>query len=312
MNPDVLRGMLDSVTRPTVVDVNLYNDPRHGFMVNVGEARRTVIVVGGGIAGSFTARWFDRFYHDRLDTILVDRKEYHEITFMTLRATVQDNNGFQKRMRVPHKNYVAHGQVVVEQCQEVALDHIKVGSSGKDLHVIPFDYLFISSGCHYSENIKTNSPSMAYRIHQYEAERRKIVESRRVLIIGAGVVGNELCGEIIDAFPKKEVIMVGRSTILSRAGPEAHRIIAEHWASKGVKKENYPQGVRSNDTAEVTDLSPSPSALLGTMMKNCKPMSTMKIASMRRLMTKAGSAKDDQDRSACSTNPISYGVARAM
>ena len=46
MNRDVLRGMLDSVTRPTVVDVNLYNDPRHGFMVNVGEARRTVIVYG--------------------------------------------------------------------------------------------------------------------------------------------------------------------------------------------------------------------------------------------------------------------------
>ena len=52
---------------------------------------------------------------------------------------MQDNNGFQNRMRVPHKNYVVHGQVVVEQCQEVALDHIKVGSSGKDLHVIPFD-----------------------------------------------------------------------------------------------------------------------------------------------------------------------------
>ena len=76
---------------------------------------------------------------------------------------------------------------------------------------------------------------MAYRIQQYEAERRKIVESKRVLIIGAGVVGNELCGEIIDAFPKKEVIMVGRTTILSRCGPETHRILAAHWESKGVK-----------------------------------------------------------------------------
>ena len=206
-----------------------------GPLKGVGKARRTVVVVGGGLAGSFTARWFDRFYHDRLDTILVDPKEYHEITFMTLRATVQDNPEFQKRMRCMHKDYVVHGQVVVEQCQEVALDHIKVGSSGKDLHVIPFDYLFISTGCHYSENIKTNSPSLSYRIQQYGAERRKIAESKRILIIGTGVVGNELCGEIIDAFPKKEVIMVGRSTILSRAGPEAHRLISDHWASKGVR-----------------------------------------------------------------------------
>ena len=41
----------------------------------VGKARRTVVVVGGGIAGSFTARWFDRYYQDRFDTILVDPKE---------------------------------------------------------------------------------------------------------------------------------------------------------------------------------------------------------------------------------------------
>lgn len=201
----------------------------------VGKARRTVVVLGGGLAGSFTARWFDRFHHDKLDTILVDPKEYHEITFMTLRATVQDNPEFQQRMRVPHRDYVLHGQVVVEQCQEVALDHIKVGSTGKDLHVIPFDFLFISTGCHYAEAIKTSSPSLSYRIQQYEAERRKIAESKRVLIIGSGVVGNELTGEIIDAFPKKEVILVGRSTCLSRAGPEAHRLISGHWQQRGVK-----------------------------------------------------------------------------
>ena len=77
----------------------------------VGKARRTVVVVGGGIAGSFTARWFDRYYQDRFDTILVDPKEYHEITFMTLRGTVQNSTDFQKRMRVMHKDYVVNGQV---------------------------------------------------------------------------------------------------------------------------------------------------------------------------------------------------------
>jgi len=46
-----------------------------GPLKGVGKARRTVIVVGGGIAGSFTARWFDRYYKDRFDTILVDPKE---------------------------------------------------------------------------------------------------------------------------------------------------------------------------------------------------------------------------------------------
>ena len=134
-----------------------------------------------------------------------------------------------------YPNLPDSAQVVVEQCQEVALDHIKVGSTANDLHVIPFDFLFISTGCNYAEEIKTTSPSLSYRVQQYEAERRKIAQSKRVLIIGSGVVGNELCGEIVDAFPNKEIILVGRSTCLSRAGPEAHRLISGHWKSRGVK-----------------------------------------------------------------------------
>ena len=97
---------------------------------------------------------------------------------------------------------------------------------------MPFDFLILATGCFYAEGIKTASPSMEYRIRQYAAERRKVATAKRVLIIGAGVVGNELCGEIVDAFPDKEIIMVGRSTLLSRCGPEAHRLIAEHWANE--------------------------------------------------------------------------------
>lgn len=47
-----------------------------GPLRSVGKARRTVVVVGGGIAGSFAARWLDKHHHDKLDTILVDPKEY--------------------------------------------------------------------------------------------------------------------------------------------------------------------------------------------------------------------------------------------
>lgn len=62
--------------------------------------------------------------------------------------------------------------------------------------VVPFDFLILSTGCFYAEGIKAQSPSMEYRIKQYHAERRKVATAQRVLIIGSGVVGNELCGEV--------------------------------------------------------------------------------------------------------------------
>ena len=266
-----------------------------GPLRNVGKARRTVVVVGGGIAGSLIGRWLDKHHSETLHTVLVDPKEYHELTLMMLRAVVNDSDDFQRRVRCPHTEYIRNGTFVQESCQEVAPDHIKVGSSGQspsrtllphrtsgvlmppclapscrrtregrrsapgpaldsthlaqhpnsfnstsvsagsESSIIPFDYLILATGCHYAEGIKTASPSMEYRIKQYAAERRKVATAQRVLIIGSGVVGNELCGEIVDAFPSKEIIMIGRSTLLRRAGPEAHRMISEHWASKGVK-----------------------------------------------------------------------------
>lgn len=39
--------------------------------------RPTVVIVGGGFAGSVNARWFDK-WHPEFDLILVDPKEYHE------------------------------------------------------------------------------------------------------------------------------------------------------------------------------------------------------------------------------------------
>jgi NADH dehydrogenase FAD-containing subunit len=203
---------------------------------SVGKARRTVVVVGGGIAGSLIARWFDRHHSDKLDLVLVDPKEYHELTLMMLRAVVQTGDNFQRRVRCKHTEYVRNGTFIMDSCQEVAPDHIRVGSSAEESYVVPFDFLILSTGSVWTtDGIKTASPSMEYRIKQYDGERRRVATAQRVLIIGSGVVGNELCGEIIDAFPNKEVIMVGRTTLLRRAGPEAHRILSAHWAEKGVK-----------------------------------------------------------------------------
>ena len=53
-----------------------------GALRSIGKARRTVVVVGGGIAGSLIARWLDRHHNEKLHVVLVDPKEYHECTLL--------------------------------------------------------------------------------------------------------------------------------------------------------------------------------------------------------------------------------------
>lgn len=140
-----------------------------------------------------------------------------------------------RRIRVPHSSYVRNGRVVVERCQHVGRDHVRVGSGASEGEVVPFDFLLICTGTHYAENLKAESPSLEYRIRQYESERRSLAAAERVLIIGGGVVAMETAGDVHDAFPNKEIIIVCRSTLLRKSGPLAHVKLKEFWEGEGAR-----------------------------------------------------------------------------
>ena len=219
---------LDGVRADLVVTRSVLK-PRTGSVV--GQKRKpTVVVVGGGVAGATMARWLDKHHHGIIDLVLVDPKSYHEFTPHINRARVSTGD-VQKRIRPPHAEYVRHGQVIVEGCTAVCADHIKVGTTG----VVPFDFCVIATGTAYAENVKTTCPSLDYRLRQFDAERRALAAARRVLIIGGGVVAMETAGDVHDAFPKKEMVIVCRSTILRKSGPAAHKALTKHWESAGVK-----------------------------------------------------------------------------
>ncbi len=141
----------------------------------------------------------------------------------------------QRRIRPRHSEYVRHGTVVVEPCQAVMADHIRVGSAGSDGTVLPFDYLIIASGTSYAENIKAVSPSLDYRLRQFAAERKSLEAAERVVVIGGGILAMETCGDVRDAFPNKELILVCRSTILRKSGPVPHPILKADWEARGVR-----------------------------------------------------------------------------
>ena len=101
--------------------------------------------------------------------------------------------------------------------------------------ILPFDYLIIASGTSYAENIKAVSPSLDYRLRQFAAERKSLEAAERVVIIGGGLIAMETCGEVRDAFPNKELILVCRSTILRKSGPVPHPILKADWEARGVR-----------------------------------------------------------------------------
>ncbi|CAG7910709.1 unnamed protein product [Brassica rapa] len=67
---------------------------------------RRVVVIGGRVAGSLAAKLLQ--FH--ADVILIDPKEYFEITWASLRSMVEPS--FAERTVINHKNYFKKGRVV--------------------------------------------------------------------------------------------------------------------------------------------------------------------------------------------------------
>jgi hypothetical protein len=121
------------------------------FRWSTEELRRTqVVVLGGGIAGSYVAKELDS--DPGVEVTLVDRKDYFEMTPAVLRTiakpTLEDNVKFVQKIVVKHDRYVQHGNIIVgESVKEVLPDRVIL-----ETKTIPFDYLVIATGSLYGSS----------------------------------------------------------------------------------------------------------------------------------------------------------------
>ena len=179
-----------------------------------------VVVVGGGYAGPMVARFMDHAHPeaDKFHVTLIDPKEYFEdvlaqpLAICTPGKDANDPDGYWFSSVTKYKGgIIKNGAVVHGYATKVnmAQRFVEVGSDGT---VIPYDYLFISSGSHYKSNIKTDNASMDYRMKQMWAEQRAIKRADSVCVVGGGLVGLEIAGEIAEVFKDCKVTLVSRST----------------------------------------------------------------------------------------------------
>lgn len=167
-------------------------------MTTIGEAacgsqKKRVVVVGGGIAGSLIVKSLQF----RADVVLIDEKEYFEISWASLRSMVEPS--LAERSVIYHRDYFRNGKIVASPA--VNITETEVSTAQGD--VIAYDYLVIATG-----HMDPFSSSRTGKLSQYQAEFEKINSANSILIIGGGPTGVELAGEIVVEFPDKKVTLV--------------------------------------------------------------------------------------------------------
>lgn len=183
--------------------------------------KKKVVVIGGGVGGSLLAYHIQSF----ADVVLIDQKEYFEITWANLRAVVEPS--FAVRSVINHSDYLSNVEIVVSTAVSIT-DTEVVTAEGQ---TFVYDYVVVVTG-----HMESVPKSRTERLSQYEKEFEKVKSASSVLIVGGGPTGVELAGEIAVDFPDKKVILVHRGPkLLEFVGSRASQIALDWLTSKKVE-----------------------------------------------------------------------------
>ena len=188
-----------------------------------------VLIIGGGFSGVATAQ---KLAKEGISVTLVDRKDYFEVTFAVLRnVTAPKAQG--NRPRKLYRDFVGgsfiQGAIESMNAQQATL------TNGD---VIVFKQAVIASGSRYPSLSLAKSNSQfdyAGRNQEMLNEHATLAAAKSVLVIGGGVVGVELAGEIASAFPNKNITLAhAGNTLLDNMKPKAQDKALEQLVAKGV------------------------------------------------------------------------------
>ncbi len=186
---------------------------------------KKVVVVGGGFAGSQIAKELE----NNFDVILIDTKDYFEFTPGILRTIVEPTHI--KKIQVLHTHYLKKAKVIVGEVGEIAEKYVKVKNKK-----INFDYLAICSGSRYNVPIKEQNIIVTTRANHLRNCYKRLCKSKSILIIGGGLVGVELCAEILEKYKDKEITIVhAHNKLIERNNSKTISYAEKFLRRRGVK-----------------------------------------------------------------------------
>jgi len=198
-------------------------------MAKVANPVRTVkkvVILGGGPAGRGVLESLYNYAKTKknslkLEVIIVDKKDYAENPPANIRALVVPD--FNKYAVVSYQelyhNYESpflSVQIIVAEVIKVSPNNVQIRrpnergayeADGAAIEEITFDALVAATGTRYPL-FKGTALHFDQRKEEITNFIQRIKNANHILIVGGGIVGVELVGEILDVSPQKQITIV--------------------------------------------------------------------------------------------------------
>lgn len=188
---------------------------------------KKVVIIGGGFAGGHCARRLER--NKNFEVTLIDTKDHFEFTPGILRTIVDLD--YEKKIQSLHKEYLKKTKIIFGQVEKILKNSVKIGNKK-----IPFDYLIITAGSEYASPIKGKNVILPNRMKILEEANFKLKKAKKILVVGGGLVGVELVGEIVEKCPEKKITLIhSRDSLIPRNSPKAREYCSKFLQDQGVE-----------------------------------------------------------------------------
>ena len=188
-----------------------------------------ILVLGGGFGGARLAQELARKGFSNVT--LIDRKNYFEVTYSTLRTLVDPEMG--ESAKIKYEQFL-RTDFLQNEVMELQQDHVKYA----DGTTKRFDVAIVATGSSY-RSLPIAKSAAAFDLNarrdEMAEQHRRLLAAESILIVGGGAVGVELAGEIADKFPHKKVtIAEGGNRLLRNLKPKASAIAEKLLTRLGV------------------------------------------------------------------------------
>ncbi|EJD03777.1 FAD/NAD-binding domain-containing protein [Fomitiporia mediterranea MF3/22] len=205
-------------------------------------SKQNIVVVGGGAAG--TAITILQSGHNSSDynLILITLREVFVHLPAAIRMLTYSEDALENKALVPYDSLFSKGIGSVKIGKVVGIEESSTGSGGNVLleggEKVAYRYLVLATGSVWEGPLAAVNGQKQDLLSSVESWREKIKKSKKgIAIIGAGAVGLEFAGEILDAYPDKKVTIVNATPLpLNDTYPEKFRKdVLKRWHKRGVR-----------------------------------------------------------------------------
>ncbi len=187
---------------------------------------RRVVIIGGGFAGGSIAKSL----MNKTSVTLIDTEDFFEYTPSILRTIVEPE--YYKKINSKHSSYLPKAKIIVGHVKSIKENQVTLINGNK----IDFDYLVIASGSSYATPIKEEDTFFANRVKHLLEAYEKIKKSKKICIVGGGVVGVELAAELCTHYKDKEINLIhSHPNLMERNNKKTSNYVKSFLEKNGVK-----------------------------------------------------------------------------